>query len=441
MRKGPEPHTSTLQTESSFGEGVRFAVEAATAWLGSGGKADEAVENLGWRPAPVERRRGEFLFWGMVRQAVLLRSIMAESWRMEPAGAVGAVIYLGAFEVSQALTENDEPRVAKAVNFWVDAARGVGGGPGSAALANALLRKLPESWRARREAAKRGTPEAVAIWHSHPAWLVRRWSSRWDADIALKLMEWNQSPPETYARLTKGVAPTAGMELTAWEDFVKIKAEAWPVLEKLLAEGKAYVMDPASRLPVATCPPLPGMKVLDLCASPGGKSRMAADALAGTGTLVAVDLPGRTDRLRENLAKVTGTKVSIQAMDVLKLSDSVLRMRGLPEKFDRIYLDAPCSNTGVLRRRPDAKFRLDERDIRACAALQSRLLAAAAPLAAPGGRLIYSTCSLEEEENLGRVENFLACPAGAGWQKESQVVSRPWESGHDGGGVFVLKKN
>lgn len=441
MRKGPEPHTSTLQTETKLSEGVRFALEAAAGWLSSGGKADEVVDRLGWRPAPVERRRGEFLFWGMVRQAVLLRSIMAESWRMEPAGSVGAALYLGAFELSQALSENDLPRVARAVDFWVSTARNVSGGPGAAALVNALLRKFPDGWRARKLAAERGNAEAVALWHSHPAWLVRRWTSQWGEENTKNLLAWNQSIPETYARLLPGTALPPGAEATAWEGFVKVGADSWPVLERLLQEGKAYVMDPASRLPVSTCPPTPGMAVIDLCASPGGKSRMAAEALAGKGTLVAVDLPGRTERLRDNLAKVTGVKVSLQPIDALKLSDSVLRMRGLPEKYDRVYLDAPCSNTGVLRRRPDAKFRLEERDVRACAALQGKLLSIAASLTAPAGRLVYSTCSLEDEENTQVVESFLKSPAGKGWNLETFALSRPWEVGHDGGGVYVLGRN
>lgn len=130
MRKGQEPHTSTLQTETKLSDGVRFALEAAAGWLSSGGKADEAIDRLGWRPASVERRRGEFLFWGMVRQAVLLRSILAENWRMEPAGMTGAALYLGAFEVAQSLAEGDQGRVAKAVDFWVTTARQVGGGTG-----------------------------------------------------------------------------------------------------------------------------------------------------------------------------------------------------------------------------------------------------------------------------------------------------------------------
>jgi 16S rRNA (cytosine967-C5)-methyltransferase len=106
--------------------------------------------------------------------------------------------------------------------------------------------------------------------------------------------------------------------------------------------------------------------------------------------------------------------------------------------FDAVLIDVPCSNTGVIRRRPDVKLRLKDRDIARQAAQQSILLEHAARWVRPGGRLVYSTCSLEKEENTGIVDAF--CGSHPEWKLEKSVLSLPWEAGHDGGGAFLLTR-
>jgi 16S rRNA (cytosine967-C5)-methyltransferase len=219
-------------------------------------------------------------------------------------------------------------------------------------------------------------------------------------------------------------------------------------VERLLADGKIYLQDPAARLAVELLAPQAGETALDLCASPGGKSLLIADALAaaaapaGTapaGRVVAVDLPGaRLERLKENLARVRGAEAVLAPGDV-RQPGGFLRERGLPGHFAAVLIDVPCSNTGVMRHRVDVKWRLREGDIGRHARQQAELLAAAARLVAPGGRLVYSTCSLEAEENENVVAAFLRGP-GREFSREAQVWSRPWETGHDGAGAFRLRR-
>ena len=178
--------------------------------------------------------------------------------------------------------------------------------------------------------------------------------------------------------------------------------------------------------------------VLDLCAAPGGKSiQLLQRITAPGGLLVSVDVPGvRFQRLQENLDRYqkSGIEKFQVAADVLDLQAA-----NLPQAtFDVVYLDVPCSNTGVLQRRPDAKWRQSESMGSELTALQGALLKSASRFVARGGALIYSTCSVNVEENQGVVEQFVE-EANEGFLLEKQAVSLPWQSGHDGAGVFLLR--
>ena len=179
--------------------------------------------------------------------------------------------------------------------------------------------------------------------------------------------------------------------------------------------------------------------MLDLCAAPGGKSLQIADAM-GSGRLVAVDMPGeRQPRLRENLGRVRGVTAIAVAAELGRNVQGRLAGAGLPERFAAVLLDAPCSNTGVMRQRVDVKWRLQEGDFVRHSKQQYGMLRAAAECVAPGGRIVYSTCSIDPEENELVVEAFLK-KEGADFTLESKTLSRPWESGHDGAGVFCLRR-
>jgi 16S rRNA (cytosine967-C5)-methyltransferase len=281
------------------------------------------------------------------------------------------------------------------------------------------------------------------------------------------LLEWNQRPAPIYARqrgqkiteiigisISKGMAPI--FKPTVWENYFEVAAGSWSDLEPLLRGGQAYVQDPSARLPVELLAPQPGEWVMDACAAPGGKSLLIADALstqgipgpadpvqiaeAGPGGLVALDLPGeRMERLKENLVHTGGLRVAQVAADLR--ADPALMLRGddLPVEYPAVLVDAPCTNTGVMRHRIDVKWRLQAGDFTRHARQQLVLLEAAARLVAPGGRLVYSTCSIDPEENEGVVGAFLGRAEGR-FTLAAQVLSKPWESGHDGGGAFLLRR-
>ena len=198
------------------------------------------------------------------------------------------------------------------------------------------------------------------------------------------------------------------------------------------------MQDPFSRIPVEMLEVASGESVLDLCAAPGGKSRLLAHAMGGKGRLILVDKPGpRLDRLQSNSAAFPHRPEVIGArLEELEKEGSE---NGLPPQgMDAVLIDVPCSNTGVMQKRPDVKLRLREDDISRLAEEQGKLLALAARWVRPGGRLVYSTCSLEEEENAGVVDRFLE--ATTGWDLKDRTISLPWECGHDGGGAFLLTK-
>src|SRR5581483_10425610 len=156
----------------------------------------------------------------------------------------------------------------------------------------------------------------------------------------------------------------------AWPGFYLVEPGHWPQVEALLRAGKIYLQDPATRLPVELLAPQANETVLDLCAAPGGKTLMIADSMK-TGRLVAVDLPpeaspvgARFERLKENLAHAGPVEVALVQADVLKNLGRVLREHRLPETYDAVLLDVPCSNTGVMRHRVDVKWRLQPGDFK-----------------------------------------------------------------------------
>jgi len=159
------------------------------------------------------------------------------------------------------------------------------------------------------------------------------------------------------------------------------------------------------------------------------------------GHIVALDLPGnRIQRLSQNLENLATETLQCTILegDLLELDDAAFEEQGLPTQYDAVMLDAPCSNTGVIQRRTDVKWRLRGRDVSNCAYLQKQLIAAAAQCVKPGGRLVYSTCSIEIDENMEVIDAFLNSEAGARFSLKDSVISLPWETGHDGAGAFLL---
>ncbi len=268
-------------------------------------------------------------------------------------------------------------------------------------LVNAVLRRAILS-RKRLLDEVADLPPPVAL--SHPDWLFNRWKAAFGKRDTIALMEWNNLPAVNYFRINPLAPSPDELPGTPVDDAPGFYQLDGPPPAALLASGSLYIQDPATRHAVDLLDPRPGERILDACAAPGGKAFLIAAALGSAETLVCTDSnEKRLPRLRENLERLHAGKTTIATHDWSQPApDDWLN------SFDGILLDVPCSNTGVIRRRVDVRWRLQAPDIRKIVITQRRILENALPCLKPGGRLVYSTCSIEAEENLGQVEAFLA---------------------------------
>jgi len=387
-----------------------LAARAVAGVLARGQTLDAALESvLTPDQALADRDRAQVraLAFGAIRShhrhRALLKLLLAKPLK----GAdcrLEALLSVGLFQLADA----DHPDHA-AVSATVAAARLLGE-ERAAGLVNACLRRYQRESPALLDRLKADP----AAWHSHPAWLLDRlradWPDRWDAIAAAD----QQRPPlwlrvnrgrttvEDYAgRLTSELGVGA-VTLAGFPDALRLES---PVPVQRLpgfADGLVTVQDPASQLAAPLLAPEPGMRVLDACAAPGGKTSHLLEVAGGPLELVALDIAP------ERLALVAGNLRRLGQTATLLAGDATQ-----PEawwdgrRFDRILVDAPCTATGVIRRHPDIKLLRRAEDVAGFTSRQRLLLDRLWPLLAPGGRLLYSTCSLLRAENQDLVGGFL----------------------------------
>ena len=273
-------------------------------------------------------------------------------------------------------------------------------------LVNAVLRR---ALREQEGLSQRLAVQPRAVRESHPDFLVERWTAQFGADSAEALCRLNNTPSENFFRVnTLKTSLEKLLELQP-EAFVQDAARGVLKLRRIPAEwldaGWGYVQDPSTLLAPDLLDPQPGERVLDACAAPGGKSTYLAQKMGGRGRVVACDLyDSRIRRLKENVARLGTISVRVHLLDFLLVPEAGSPLLEAP--FDRILLDVPCSNTGVIRRRVDVRWRLTEEDFLRMPVQQFALVRRAVPLLRPGGVLVYSTCSLEHEENAAVVEQI-----------------------------------
>lgn len=434
------------------------AARLVARWLDRRERIDTLLDSLPRSLSGAERARCQHLVIGVVRHFGRIDAALARLVSHPPRFSTRAVLFVAGFELIEAAQDDDRGRVAKIVHHAVEQAKALAS-PAEARLVNAVVRKLVDPLSLPPPTLNVDAAE-LGAYFSHPEWLVRSWLAQFGPAATRSLLEWNQRPAPVHARWRHPATPEpppAFLKATNWPGIYEVAPGHWSEVEPLLKAGQIYLQDPSTCIPVALLSPRAGESVLDLCAAPGGKSlliadTMAADAASGApttpaggpsslGRLVAVDLPGtRIDRLKENLARVPGLDVALVQADVLTNVGMVLREHRLPEEYPAVLLDVPCSNTGVMRHRVDVKWRLQPGDFKKHPQQQLSLLHSAARLVAPGGRLVYSTCSLDGEENEHVVRSFLASKAGGPFTLEKSVVSQPWTAHHDGGGAFLLRK-
>jgi 16S rRNA (cytosine967-C5)-methyltransferase len=307
------------------------------------------------------------------------------------------------------LLQLEETRVPDhaAVAATVEAVRRLGRAQ-LAGLVNACLRR----WLRERDALKARVARAPEVVHSHPRWwldlLARDWPRDWEAVVAAA----NVQPPlwlrvnvrrsSRDAWLTRWIE--TGGAATPWAPAPEaLRIEAAVEVEALpgFAQGEVSVQDAAAQLAAGLLAPVAGMRVLDACAAPGGKTCHLLERYPGI-DLTALDVaPARLDRIKDNLARL-GLEARVLAGDA---SEPAGWWDGQP--YQRILLDAPCSGSGVARRHPDIKLLRRPEDIEALAGRQREMLDALWPLLEPGGRLLYATCSIFRAENASQATDFL----------------------------------
>jgi 16S rRNA (cytosine967-C5)-methyltransferase len=411
-------------------------------WLARSERVDALLEGLAPNLTSQERARAQHLFYGVVRWASRLESALAGLMTREPRGKVKAVLMIAGFELLELEMggkEQKEGGVAKVIHHAVERAKGVAS-PKEAGLVNAVARKMA--------ARLAETPADLATELAHPEWLVARWTRQFGAATTRKLLEWNQQPAPVYARWRIDAPVPEFLAPTKWAGFYEVKAGKWDEVRRLANEGALYLQDPSTRLCIGLLAPQAGETILDACAAPGGKSLFIADRMK-TGRVVALDepvAPGKSDirlvRLKENLARApAGVEVALIQANLTAVNTVFYRNLNLPEAYDAVLLDAPCSNTGVMRHRIDVKWRLQDGDFARHGQQQLELLHAAARLVRPGGRLVYSTCSIDSDENESVIKGFFDSRAGGPFKLEQQVLANPWTDGHDGAGAFLLIKS
>ena len=271
-------------------------------------------------------------------------------------------------------------------------------------FANAVLRKLAGRTKQSHEAvsiSNAATTAELAQLSAHPPWLVERWEREFGRDAASKICSQDQRIPESAIRVSLEVETElkqAGITLGPGGLLASARrVESGDVTKTaVFREGRASIQDEASQLVALLVGK--GSRILDCCAAPGGKTRILARGNPQA-TVVAVELhPHRARLLRKLVAE---KNVQVVEADIRELPVTAL--------FDRVLVDVPCSGTGTLGRNPEIKWRLQPQDLAGFQREQAAILRAAMKHIAPGGRLVYSTCSLEREENDGVVEGILGC--------------------------------
>lgn len=328
------------------------------------------------------------------------------------------------------------------------------GSRGAAGLVNAVLRQSRRVEAVPEPDASEDPVAHLEARTSHPAWLLARWLKRYGFRKTLELAAANNARPSLTLRVTSDRVEPDDLAQDLREQGVTVEfgeylpgtlrlPQGWhPALREVLRGGLAVVQDEAAGLVAHVSRPGAGLRVLDLCAAPGGKALHLA-ALCGDALVVAADVsPRRIRRLSETIARTGVATVHPIVADG--------RQPATRGGFGRVLVDAPCSNTGVLQKRPDARWRRTEEDVTRLASLQGELLDAGRAQVGPGGLLVYSTCSLEPEENEHVIDAYLQRHPGDAvvpandvlpdeLVRDGYLATNPVDHGVDGAFAAVLR--
>lgn len=284
-------------------------------------------------------------------------------------------------------------------------------------VVNGVLRSLLRKPAAERlnlgSVERKGAVPYIALLTSHPAWLIKRWVNRFGEAGARELAEANNRIPlltlrvntlrSTREHLLERLSSMgiAGETTQFSPDGIRLKD--FPVIRELSSLKDSFmVQDEAAQLITHLLEPKAGERILDACASPGGKTTHIAQIMEDRGEILALEIDGkRMLQLKENVSNLNMKSVTLLHLDFLEFN------KGRERSFDKIMLDAPCSALGVIRRNPDIKYRRAPEDLKEFMHAQLAMLRAAAKMLKPGGSIVYSVCSTEPEEGEEVIKEFL----------------------------------
>ncbi len=456
-QSGPRPTTASAR---------KVAFDVLTAWQERGVFASRALDDRS-RDAGITRSMRAMameLSYGIIRRQATIDAVLAkfvDRPRASIEGGLWMLLRLGAYQIL--LMDGIPPHAA--VNETVEVAKQLHR-PEWAAVINAVLRALlgaicetgetkPASDRVplgagrfrQLDRAVFPSPEKARVEyfvkaHSYPRWLVRDWLSRFGEEETTRLCFWFNTPCPPTIRVNRlrqspdvvrEVLETAGVAIEPGDRPESLRLQESVRLNDLpgFAEGWFSVQDESATAAARLLAPQPGESVLDLCAAPGGKAAHLAELMEDRGSVVAVDTDEeRLERVAENARRLQLTSIKCRAVDELGSN--------LPEgPFDRVLVDVPCSNTGVLGKRPEARWRIDPEEFDDLTGTQERLLSQALDRVKPGGAVVYSTCSIDPRENRALVDRVLAGRNDVSVARETE--HRPGMPG-DGGYQALLRR-
>ncbi len=404
----------------------RVALEALTEWENTSAYAEDILADLAshYKITGPDRALAVEILYGTIRNLFLIDEIIDELRRGKIKSETQNLLRIGLFQIFLSGIA-DHAAVNETVNLARKHERG---------LVNAILRNALRQ-REQFEAAIPTWPLEDRF--SHPGFLIERWEKQYGKEAAEALCAWNNQPPSNYARINTLATDKEALNRVRSETEPSLVGPDYPDFFSFdgapdhdwLEAGLVYVQDPSTSRACRLLDPQPGERILDACGAPGGKAAYLA-ALSGNPELITVaDSSGkRLDRTRGNLDRLGAGSASLLQIDWTndELNSSAM------EPFDAILLDVPCSNSGVIRRRVDVRWRLQEGDFERQAGLQQELLASTARFLKPGGRIIYSTCSIDEVENEHVIKR-------SGLQIEQTVSNLPWRDRYDGAFAALLR--
>jgi 16S rRNA (cytosine967-C5)-methyltransferase len=350
-----------------------------------------------------DRRWLRELVYGMLRHRGAIDAVLAERVR----GGLGQIdpdlLDLLRLGVYQLLHMGSVPAYA-AIAQTVELSKRRHG-IGASKLTNAVLRRIDREGSVEPRLPS-DPPDALAIRHSHPRWLVSRWIARWGPDATEELLRRNNleaplvfRPFGIVREQLEAMLEEAGVQVEdapLVRDSIRVSGGITLTELGAFRQGLFFVQDPSSTLVTQYAAIPAGSTVADLCAAPGGKSL----ELSRSARIVIA-----ADRSPQRLVRVAANRDRLEARNFFHVAADARAPAVRP--VDAVLIDVPCTGTGTFRRHPDARWRLRISDVAVMASLQAEIIRSAAAVVAPGGLLVYSTCSLEPEENEEQIESFL----------------------------------